>query len=485
MHIIDLDAQPLVRAISLPQPTNDCDWHPREDWVAVGCMDGKIRVVSAETGEIRSTLSGHLAEVMGVIFSPSGDLLASRSWDGTARFWELATGRQLLQMDGDFTAMAFRSDEERLFVLTRYQEMRLLEMLGRRECLSFLNSGQELTWPMATCFSPDGRWLATADSTGVRLWDSGTGHQIARVTTDPTSRLLFSKLGPSLLTLGHGTLTRWPTGEDMQTGRVRTGPPAPLTPVINYGVRAIAQTSDGRFVAVALDNKNVLRFAIETPEQALVLGQHDRVSDVSISPDGRYVATGSWDGAGVKVWDCRTCGLVKDLIAIGRANVSFSPDGRWLLTSTDYEYRLWNVGAWTSALSFAQPYPDLAGTSGFSLDGRLLALNNTRFAIQLVDPSTGDRVALFESPDRTNCDVACFSPDGTRLAIGCGNMVRIWDLSEIHRELALLHLDRVPASTSLLTKPGFQHKPPNQTLKKLSTTEGDQFQKLQPVTANP
>lgn len=96
----------------------------------------------------------------GVRFSPSGEFLASRSWDGTARFWEFSTGRQLLHMDGFYVALEFSGDGRQLLSRTRYGELGILVVGGGREYRTIPNPGQESMWPEFLCFSSDGRWLA-------------------------------------------------------------------------------------------------------------------------------------------------------------------------------------------------------------------------------------------------------------------------------------------------------------------------------------
>ena len=45
----------------------------------------------ARTGALRTVLSGHQARVSTVDFSRDGATLATGSWDGTARLWDLAS----------------------------------------------------------------------------------------------------------------------------------------------------------------------------------------------------------------------------------------------------------------------------------------------------------------------------------------------------------------------------------------------------------
>src|SRR5207247_3669386 len=55
------------------------------------------------------------------------------------------------------------------------------------------------------------------------------------------------------------------------------------------------------------------------------------------SPDGRWVATGTWNGYACKVWDAQTGRCLQELPA-RIAQPAFSPDNRWLVLGTFQEY---------------------------------------------------------------------------------------------------------------------------------------------------
>jgi WD40 repeat protein len=184
------------------------------------------------------------------------------------------------------------------------------------------------------------------------------------------------------------------------------------------------------------------------------LGPHRRFNHCPISPDGRWVATATWKGKDVKVWEVAT-GLLAWQLPCDSAYVNFSPDGRWLVVSKfpGQESRLWHVGSW-------QPGPTIQVSASFlvtafSRDGRLFAIDDGG-RVRLVDPDSGQEIATLDTGSGSSTNFFCmtFSPDGTMLAAGRDHIVHLWDLRRIRQQLARLGLDwaspRYPPRTESL-----------------------------------
>src|SRR5262249_17283904 len=114
----------------------------------------------------------------------------------------------------------------------------------------------------------------------------------------------------------------------------------------------------------------------------------------AFSPDGRWLATGNWQGRRIKVWEARTGRLAHDLDVDGTdertAWPAFSPDGQWLVAGPFLEYRFWEVGSWRKR--HALPREKGSKTIGrivFSPDGKMLAVLHGVSEVHLVDPATG------------------------------------------------------------------------------------------------
>src|SRR5262249_47299330 len=82
-------------------------------------------------------------------------------------------------------------------------------------------------------------------------------------------------------------------------------------------------------------------------------GHRGYVWRVAFSPDGRYLATGSWDST-VKVWDLEAPESAEPVTLRGHAGnilgLAFSPDGRRLASGSGFkghgEVMVWDATLW-------------------------------------------------------------------------------------------------------------------------------------------
>src|SRR5262249_48898087 len=150
-------------------------------------------------------------------------------------------------------------------------------------------------------------------------------------------------------------LQRWPIMPDSETGGLQIGPPESLglsarAPLLfqRYDPQ-FALSADGRSIAHSPQCGQVLLFDLENPRRKLLI-ESPNLRAAAFSPDGRWLATGNWQGWGAKVWDAATGKLVHDL-DLGESRPSaawpaFSPDGHWLVVGTFAGYGFWEAGSW-------------------------------------------------------------------------------------------------------------------------------------------
>lgn len=74
---------------------------------------GQVEIFDVATGERVYTLVGHSDWIDALMFSPSGDLLITGSWDRSIRFWDVSTGEQIatrISHTDDVTHLALNVD---------------------------------------------------------------------------------------------------------------------------------------------------------------------------------------------------------------------------------------------------------------------------------------------------------------------------------------------------------------------------------------
>ena len=87
-------------------------------WLGVACL-GLVPVssLSAQEPKLRATLQGHTNAVVAVAFSPDSKTLASASYDGTLKLWDMTTGKEratLGEYKGCLGCVAFSPDGKTL-----------------------------------------------------------------------------------------------------------------------------------------------------------------------------------------------------------------------------------------------------------------------------------------------------------------------------------------------------------------------------------
>ena len=88
-----------------------------------------------------------------------------------------------------------------------------------------------------------------------------------------------------------------------------------------------------------------------TPVKAFKVGPLDNCRYVAVSPDGKWLATGSHDSNGAQVWQISDGALVANLKVEGLVGVAFSSDGKWLMTRARARASSGASGTWEEALT--------------------------------------------------------------------------------------------------------------------------------------
>ena len=350
---------------------------------------------------------GQSDSVLSVGFVSNAHQLASATADGNVTVWDTNTGGEL----------------------KRYR----------------LADGPSLAeQPSKVVFSPDGRVVATVDSTQreAKLWNMAEGQKIMDLNgSDPAERL---------------------GGESSQAYDSR------------MNVQALTISPDGTFLVLSLarrdqhnskTSKNIIQIW-DTNTYKLVRQQPDNHADahlaLAVSHDRKTLAIGISDG-NVELWNAEDLTTAKvlhesrfrgdimgpELGNNGVTTVAFSPDGKMLASGrANGSINIWNAGSNPEMKSFLA-HPKSITSMMFSRDGKMLATASTNGSVKLwradclsfvsAGPSTASTNSEFqkcaETPILTghsdSIQSVTFLSESNRLATGSADKtVGLWDTNK-------------------------------------------------------
>ena len=312
--------------------------------IAAGRLDGKVQLWDTSGKEI-GTLEGHTDRVNSVSFSPNGKTIASASNDRTVKLWQIQLSllTHLKAHDSRVMDVSFSPDGKIFASASQDATIKLWDISG-----NFQQSlkGHRLLVDSVS-FSPNSEKIAsTSRDDTVKIW-TRQGKEYKQEKTDQifTRR---SSIGDS--SVSFSTYLKNPTIAVadtqgivwfMDTNRQLKPPPfqAHESPILK-----VSLSPDGKSVATASEDETAKIWHLDGKLKHTLPGHTSGVEDVSFSHDGNRIATASKDNT-VKLWD-RNGNLLKTLTGHSAAviSVSFSPDGDAIATaSEDRTIKLWNL----------------------------------------------------------------------------------------------------------------------------------------------
>jgi WD40 repeat protein len=341
---------------------------------------------------------------------------------------------------------------------------------------------------------PGGRLLAVTAKGPRDLWDVAAGKQLATLAGLPPAEAQDDLNNPKVLPLavspdgttlavavgGNENAPEWGTRSvllfDIATGQERRGPLGHRA-----GVSQLSVSADGKTLATAGADAAVCLWDLGSGQLQRRLDTHDRRVAVDLSPDGRLLAVAAdkrvlvWDtaaGQELRRWEEPAAQVSGKAIE----HVRFTPDGKTLVLGMGYAWgSVWDVEGGRRRVLFQDVKYHYPAAMALSPDGRLAA---TACGIRMClwDVATGTKVVQYFSKfHKSSAHTVAFSPDGETLALGLTSEVGLASVDDLkERKVArsiptgsVNALAFAPDGKTLATATGTSYRGPGQNLVQL------------------
>jgi WD40 repeat protein len=444
-----------------PEQVNVTAFSPDGSRLATVSFTGSVQVWDVSTGKEVIQLIGHRGSVNHVAFSTDGRRLLTSGDDHTARVWDVASGKAMVSAvkhDGFVVDPQFSPDGRHILTARRSgEEIWLWNITKRTQTPQFVHHGGSL---VSVAFNASGSLFATAGGDATRIWNAATFTLERSIAHPPeVTNVAFSPDNRFIVTAGTDKTARiWHTA---------TGKPAGDALRHDEAVEYVAFSPDSRRIATVSGDSSWEQgrlWETETgkPVASSPMGTADRkgtISYIAFRGDLRQMATVRSDEPhAAQVFDVATGEPVTVPMKLGEAMtlLTFSPDGKRLLTVVDLEARIWDLPSGRLATP-----PWTHGTfidyGGFSADGRLaVTTSSDHNTVRLWDTRTGEAITPLLSSQSPR--FAAFAPDAKRIVLVGeeAEKAEVWRLIQEDRPVPDLELLAQVLTASRLNGGGAQ-----------------------------
>lgn len=412
-------------------------FHPKSNYIAAGNVemvtlwDSKAKKLIRRFGEYQPT------KVHALTFSPNGKSLLSGGEDKMARLWETTTGKKLMSFGphkGPVTSAEFGFGGKLVVTAAPNDDVKIWNTKTGALLLKFDKlpgiSGQ-------VSITRDGRTLATTHKDGtIKLLAVPSGNIMKTLgqARNPVTSVVLGPKGNTFATSStHTGTVLW---------NVKTG--APIFAATEKRPARARNTKDESLTFTptgetlfSLNSSGYLTAQDVSSGRIILNFPHDpaRSEHLAISPDGRFLATGSL--AAVQLWNPKSGALInsippgtEDFFILNA--VTFSPDSRLLVSAVSGTERssimVWDVNSQRQLMDL-QGHTNTVTALAFSPDGSTLASSGLDATVRMWDMKQLSPPRLLRGrPPSNPCISILFGKEGKRLYCGLENGgIQVWD----------------------------------------------------------
>lgn len=406
-------------------------------YVLTGDLSGNIWLSDLKSRNKIKSFSGHSEQIFSLDFSSNGLNFVSSSQDNSIRIWNIeqdVSTRQIQLDKGEFVKHVRYIDQDNIL----YSKGTQLLLHNRNSDQARVKFVKNVGWASAVAVTKNGNYLLVGSwDQSAYLWDLRTGmvahylgghhNHVRAVAFSPNNKMAVTadRDGKAIL---------W----DVKTGHIikeinRT----------EKGIKAVAFSPDNSRIVLgdddgvlwlesAVENHDLKDSSPQETDATMALWQaklKKRIQAVIFSPDGKYILSSSHSD--LFLWDSRNGQLLNTYKSHSAPihAIAFSPDGRFFASSgTDKKIIIHDLDSGTIQAKWQNP-GGVIYTLNYSPDGQYLAVAGADEVIQLWDVQLNKIIKTFIGSSSIIIDLA-FSPDGNYLfSSGADQMTQVWQVS--------------------------------------------------------
>lgn len=401
------------------------------------------------------------------IFSPNGKQILTTNQHGDAHFWDAYTGASIgniIELGAYVYDVVFSPDGRRILAVCKKQCNRGAPLLWDLDSGKLIPLEQKNQIANSTVFSPDGKKILASNKKGAYIWDVKTGELIEPVIDygAEVNSAVFSPDGKKILTARKdGKVFLWDAESLELIGQ----------PMIHESeVNSAVFSPDGKMILTACEDGNVLIWDACTKKRIGYTMKHaNEVIHAVFSFDGKQILTvcefGSahlWavlpqktgyyalqhkgnfsssavfsrtgkslltagDDDSVRLWETGS-GMQLQTMEHGKnlESAIFSPNEKFILTSSDSVIRLWNTFSGQPVGQILKYSAPVLNTSFLSEKRQICSIckdGTIQFRDELLNRLVSPDIRL-----GSTFSAAVFSPDGKRVLTEGSKTLQVWDV---------------------------------------------------------